>query len=36
MKKLRVGVVGLNFFRQIIEHQILKGAGESYLELAAV
>ncbi len=36
MKKLRVGIVGLNFGRQIIEDQILEGPGEPYFELAAV
>ncbi|WP_168442535.1 Gfo/Idh/MocA family protein [Pontiella desulfatans] len=36
MKKIKVGVVGLHYGRQIIDHQILTGAGSSFFELTAV
>ena len=36
MKKIKIGIVGLNFGKAIIEHQILTGPGSEYFELAAV
>ncbi|MEM0964772.1 MAG: Gfo/Idh/MocA family oxidoreductase [Verrucomicrobiota bacterium] len=35
-RKLRAGLVGLNFGRKIIEGQILRGPGANFIELAAV
>ena len=34
--KIKVGVVGLNFGKMIIDAQILQGPGEAYFELAAI
>jgi predicted dehydrogenase len=36
MKKIKVGVVGLNFGKKIIDTYITKGTAEPYFELAAV
>lgn len=36
MRKIKVGVVGLNFGKFIIDHMIIKGEAEPYFELAAV
>jgi predicted dehydrogenase len=36
MKKMKMGIVGLNFGASIVDNQILTGPGEPYFELAAV
>jgi predicted dehydrogenase len=36
MRKIKVGVVGLNFGKFIIDNMIIKGAAEPYFELAGV
>lgn len=36
IEKIRVGVVGLNFGKAIVEEHIVKGSGAPYFELAAV
>lgn len=36
MQKLKIGIVGLGFGRNMIEHHIVKGPGEPFFELGAV
>ena len=36
MKKIKIGIVGLNFGKSIAEQQIITGPGSEYFELAAV
>ncbi len=36
MEKIRIGIVGLNFGRHIIENEILQGSGSPFFRLAAV
>ena len=36
MKKIKIGIVGLNFGKAIAEQQIITGPGSEYFELAAV